>query len=209
MGALDLIASKINRRDDEPNKALAKEIILTKRKDWVKELVENLKNKDKNIQSDCIKVLYEIGLGGSADLIAPYYREFADLLASKNNRLIWGAMIAIDTISFEKHNEVFSLLPQLISTIEKGSVITIDCGVGILAKLSTFKQYSDVTFPLLMEQLKRCPVKQLPMYAEKTLIAANSCNTTQFVGLLEERLEEIEKDSQKTRIKKIIKRIRT
>lgn len=151
MGALDLIASTINRRDDEPNKALAKEISRSKRKEWVKELVENLKNKDKNIQSDCIKVLYEIGLGGSAGLIAPYYKEFADLLSSKNNRLVWGAMIAIDTISLEKHHEIFSLLPQLMVTIEKGSVITIDCGVSILAKLSTFKQYTDVTFPLLME----------------------------------------------------------
>jgi hypothetical protein len=208
MGVLELIASAINRRDDEPNKALAKEIILTQRKEWVNELVVNLKNKDKNIQSDCIKVLYEIGLGVSAELIAPYYKEFADLLSSKNNRLVWGAMIAIDTICLEKHKEVFSILPQLTSAIEKGSVITIDCGVGILAKFSTFKQYSDVTFPLLMNQLRRCPVKQLPMYAEKSEIAVNSANSEQFFELLEDRMREIEKDSQRTRINKIIKRIR-
>jgi len=36
MGALDLISSSINRRDDEPNKALANEIIGTKRKEWLK-----------------------------------------------------------------------------------------------------------------------------------------------------------------------------
>lgn len=208
MGALDLIASTINRRDDEPNKALAKEISRSKRKEWVKELVENLKNKDKNIQSDCIKVLYEIGLGGSAGLIAPYYKEFADLLSSKNNRLVWGAMIAIDTISLEKHHEIFSLLPQLMVTIEKGSVITIDCGVSILAKLSTFKQYTDVTFPLLMEQLKSCPIKQLSMYAEKSESSVNSRNSEQLIELLEERMQEIEKNSQKIRIGRIIKRIK-
>jgi hypothetical protein len=59
-----------------------------------------------------------------------------------------------------------------------------------------------------MEQLKRCPIKQLPMYAEKSAIAVNSGNKTQFIQLLEDRMQEIEKDSQKTRISRVIKQIR-
>ena len=39
---------------------LAKEIVLSKNKKAVKELIENLFNK-KAIQNDCVKVFYEVG----------------------------------------------------------------------------------------------------------------------------------------------------
>ena len=81
---IDLIATSLNRRDDNPNQDLAIEIIKSKRNDWVKELVDNLKHKDKNIQSDCIKVLYETGERGPADMIAPYCRNLGDLLKEYN-----------------------------------------------------------------------------------------------------------------------------
>ncbi|MCX6325711.1 MAG: hypothetical protein NT144_03515 [Bacteroidia bacterium] len=61
MKAIDFIATSLNKRDEKANQELALEIIKGKRHDWIKELVDNLNNKDKNIQSDCIKVLYEIG----------------------------------------------------------------------------------------------------------------------------------------------------
>ena len=38
MKAIDLIATSLNRRDDNPNQDLAIEIIKSKRNDWVKEL---------------------------------------------------------------------------------------------------------------------------------------------------------------------------
>jgi hypothetical protein len=44
VSALDRIAHLQNRRDKVPNQELAREI------------VENLGNKDKNIQADCVKV---------------------------------------------------------------------------------------------------------------------------------------------------------
>ncbi|NOU19271.1 MAG: hypothetical protein HOO91_17070 [Bacteroidales bacterium] len=208
MKALDLIATSLNRRDDEPNQALAVEIIRSKRNDWVKELVENLKNKDKNIQSDCIKALYEIGERGSADMIAPYYKEFGEILNSKNNRLIWGTMTALDTITLVNPKGIYDLLPLTISAIDKGSVITIDHGVGILAKLSSIDEYADNTFPLLIEQLKKCPAKQLPMYAEKSQFAISSKNQKQFIELIQSRIPEMDKDSQRVRLNKVLKKIK-
>jgi len=208
MKVIDLLATSLNRRDDEPNQALADEIIKTSRKEWVQELVYNLQNKDKNIQSDCIKVLYEIGERGSAELIAPFCKEFGEILKSKNNRLVWGGMIALDTIAMIDPKSMFSILPLIIATIDKGSVISIDHGVGILAKLSSLSEYSDTTFPLLIEQLKRCPIKQLPMYAEKSEIAINTNNRAYFIDLLESRLSETERDSQKSRLSKLIKKLK-
>ena len=181
MKAIDLIATSLNRRDNKPNQDLAVEIIQSKRNDWVKELIDNLQHKDKNIQSDCIKVLYEIGERGAAEMIAPYCKDFGKILSSKNNRLIWGAMTALDMITLVNPKGVNDLLPMIIQSIDKGSVITIDHGVGILAKLSGIAEYSDTAFPLLVEQLRKCPPKQLPMYSEKSLIAINSENQKQII----------------------------
>jgi hypothetical protein len=61
MGVIDKLATSLNRRDETPNQALARSIAEHADKITVKELVDNLTNRDKNIQNDCIKVLYEIG----------------------------------------------------------------------------------------------------------------------------------------------------
>jgi hypothetical protein len=209
MTVIDLLATNLNKRDDIANQALALEIIKGSHSDWIKELVDNLNNKDKNIQSDCIKVLYEIGQNGAPQLIAPYLKAFGNLLNSKNNRLIWGAMIAIDMITSVNPEGVNDLLPAIKKTTENGSVITIDHWVGILAKLSVHQDFAKKTVPLLIDQLINCPIKQLPMYAEKSLIAVNPANKRQFAEILELRLPETDKESQKKRIEKIIKTMKT
>jgi hypothetical protein len=208
MKAIDLLATSLNKKDEKANQALALEIINGAHLDWIKELVENLSHKDKNIQSDCIKVLYEIGENGAPQMIAPYVKEFGNLLNSKNNRLIWGAMIAMDMIASIDPKGVYDLLPAILETIEKGSVITIDHGVGILAKLSANQDYAKKTFPKLIDQLTLCPIKQLPMYAEKSLIAINPANKKHFADLLDSRLPETDKESQRKRIEKIIKSLK-
>jgi len=208
MSVTDLLASSLNRSDDKPNQELADGIIKSGRTDWVQELVANLSNKDKNIQSDCIKVLYEIGERGAASMIAPYFETFGNLLESKNNRLVWGAMYALDSIASVSPAEIFSILPAISKAIDKGSVITIDGGVSILAKLAAIKEYSDTTFPLLAEQLKRCPAKQLPMYAEKSAKAINSGNKNQFISMIKERYSEMERDTQKKRLDKVLKSLK-
>ena len=47
-------------------------------------MVENLGNKDKSIQSDCIKILYEIGYIKPI-IISDYVNEFTKLFNSRNN----------------------------------------------------------------------------------------------------------------------------
>jgi len=207
MNAINLLATSLNRGDDKPNQELADGIIQSNRTDWVQELVENLNNKDKNIQSDCIKVLYEIGARGAASMIAPYYKTFGDLLLSKNNRLVWGAMYALETITSVNPSDIYSILPAICKAIDNGSVITIDGGVSILAKLAAVKEYNETAFPLLLEQLNHCPTKQLPMYAEKSVKAINASNKNQFIDLLRERYSEMDKDSQKKRLDKVLKHV--
>jgi hypothetical protein len=46
------------------------------------------------------------------------------------------------------------------------------------------------------------------MYAEKSEIAINATNKAYFIDLLESRLSETERDSQKSRLTKLIKKLR-
>ena len=148
MSVLNKLASSLGRRDEEPNKELAKLIADTNDKKAVKELVDNLNNKNKEIQSDCIKVLYETGEHKPA-LLGPYAKEFIALLDNKNNRLQWGAMTAIDALTLENPETVYSALAKIIAIADKGTVITNDHCVGILIKLCSIKKYADAAIPLL------------------------------------------------------------
>lgn len=206
MTVLNRLATAFNRRDEVPNVELAQEIARTNETRAVKELVDNLSNKDKNIQADCIKVLYEVG-ARKPTLIAGYYREFGHLLESKNNRLVWGAMTALDYIALSEPKGVYSFLAKILDEAKSGTVITRDHAVGILAKLGTLEQYSGKCVPLLIEQLAGCPHNQFPMYAEMSVQVATDKNRKALQKVMTSRLEGLEKESQKKRIAKVLKRL--
>ena len=205
MSILQLLSSSIGRKDKEQNKKLAAEIANQEDTEAIEELITNLNSNDKNIQSDCIDTLYETGYL-KPELISAYHADFLNLLKSKNNRLVWGGMIALAAIASLKHKELFEALDTIMVTTDKGSVITIDNGVKILIKLTKHSKCFDTTNPLLMEQLLRCPIKQLPMYSERTLECITGKNKQEFVNLIKKRISECEKASQTKRLEKILKK---
>lgn len=206
MSIINQLASSLGRRDEIPNIELAKQIADDKNNKAIKELVENLNHKSKDIQNDCIKVIYEIG-ALNPKLISGYYADLALLLDSKNNRLQWGGMTALNTIVLEKPEVIFENLPKLVDVAEKGTVITKDNLMSILIKLCSVSKYSDDAFSLFNEQLMKSPTNQLPMYAENAMPIINDKNKTQFIKTLSSRLGDIEKDTKKARVEKVIKKL--
>jgi hypothetical protein len=207
MSILEKLSSVQNHNDAVQDIELAKELIISRDDAAIRELIENLNNKNKRIQSDCIKVLYEIGERGAPELLEPHFEEFGKLLDSKNNRLVWGAMIALDMIATVNPHRIFNYLIKIIETMEKGSVITNDHGISMLGKLGSIAEYEDSAVPLLLEQLKRCPAKQLPMYYERTINCVNKRNKDQFINLIHDRYSELETDTRMKRVDKILKKI--
>ena len=205
MSVINKLASSLNRRDEVPNQALAKEIADDNNKKAVQELIDNLSNKSKDIQSDCIKVLYEIG-ERKPSLIAGFAKNFIELLDNKNNRLQWGAMTAINTIALVNPKPIYSAITKIIEVAEKGTVITKDHAVNILINLCSVKQYADNCFTVLIEQLLSSPPNQLPMYAEKVIPIINENNKKLFIKTLNSRLDDIEKDTKRNRVEKVIKK---
>ena len=205
MLVLEKLATSLNRRDEKPNQELAKVIAAKKDKNAVKELISLLQHKSKDIQFDCIKVLYEIGVL-QPSLIKEYTRNFVELLESKHNRNIWGAMHALDCITPEDPKVIYANLSKIMDAAEKGSVITKDHAVSILLKLCTVKQYAENSFVLFIELIQHCPTNQLPMYAENAIGIINAKNKHLFIKTLQTRLPEIEKETKQKRVKKVIKK---
>ncbi len=207
MSVLEKLATALNRRDEVPNQELARRIVSERNAAAVQELIENLDHKNKGIQSDCIKVLYEIG-ESNPTLIAKYYKEFGKLLESKNNRLVWGAMTALDTIAVKQPKGVFGMLSKILEVADSsGSVIARDHAVGILVKLGTLKANKRVCVPLLIEQLISCPNNQFPMYVEMSVPVIDADNRKRFQQVIEKRVDKLDKESQRKRVAKVLKRL--
>lgn len=203
---LDRLASSLGKRDEMPNEELAKAIAAAGDTASVQSLVDHLGNKSSAIQSDCIKVLYEIG-ALKPQLIAPHLEVFLPLLRHKNNRLQWGAMTALHSIAALNPAGVYGHLSHIMAATDSGSVITRDHGVGILIELLRLPEYAGTAFPLLLEQLQKCPSNQLPMYAEQMLPVLALNQKGEFAEALRARLGDFEKESKRSRVEKVLKKL--
>jgi hypothetical protein len=206
MTVLNKIATAFKMRGGIANRALAEEIIITKDKSAVAELIEGLHHQNRNIQSDCIKVLIQVGQREPA-LIAQYLPVFGKLLGGNNSRLVWGAMIALHSIAEQEPRGVYSLLPRIMAAVDAGSVVARDHAVGILVKLAALKQYSAKCFPLIVEQVMSCPNNQFPTYAEKALAVVTDKNRERLREVVAARLDGVEQESKRRRVEKVLKRL--
>jgi hypothetical protein len=206
MSVLNRLAHSLGRRDEVPNQELARELAAKKNKAGIKEIAENLWNKDKSIQADCIKVLYEVGVI-EPNLIADYTEDFVRLLRSKNNRLAWGGMTALAEVAKANPDAVFKNLDAIKKAKGTGSVITVDNAISTLAYTAAANdKYNETIFPYLLDHLSNCRPKEVPQHSEKTLPAVNAANKADFVKVLEKRMEDLSGGGL-ARVKKSIKQV--
>lgn len=204
MDTLNKIAHFQGRRDEAPNQELARELVRTADQAGIQEIARNLWNRAPAIQSDCIKVLYEIGYLNPA-LIADYVGDFLRLACGKNNRLAWGGMIALSTIAALKAGEIDAHLGPLIKAIDQGSVITVDNGIKTLAQVADQQTaHCDEIIAYLLKHLATCRPKDVAQHAEHSLAAIASDNKEAFIQTLESRLPHLT-SAQAARVRRVLK----
>lgn len=203
---IEKVAYNLGRNDEEPNIALAIELCNTKNLEGIEEIVNGLINKKEQVANDCIKVIYEIG-ERNPELIGDYVLNFIQLLNSRNNRLVWGSMIAISKITFLRPQEVFENIEIVIRAYENGSVITRDNSISVFAELAKVdKKYEKIMFNKIIEHLKTCRPSEVGQHSERAFICVNETNAKEFLSVLLLRREHLT-DAQKKRINKLIKMI--
>lgn len=207
MSVLAKIACLQGRKDELPNQELARILVETNNVDGIREIVANLDNADTNIQSDCIKVLYEAGYI-KPDMIADYVVDFIKLLGNRNNRLVWGAMLSLSTIATIKADEIYKHLETILRISKEGSVIAVDNAIKVLAAVAAKNdEYNEAIFPFLIENLSKCRPKEVGQHAESTLQAVNLKNQDDFFKVLRLRENSLTK-TQRTRINKLCRKFR-
>lgn len=207
MSCLSQLACSLGRRDETPNRELARQLAAAHDTDGVREIAENLWNKDKAIQFDCIKVLYEVGYIDPS-LVAPYALDFLKLLKSRENRLVWGGMLALSTVSALAADSLFPRWDEIRRAMDLGSVITKDAGVLALAGIASANTARrQEILPYLLEHLRTCRPKDVPQHSEKTLPAVDAENKSDFLAVLEKRLEDLQ-GTQVKRVQKVIRQAR-
>lgn len=204
---LEQLASVSGKREQELNILLAQKIATGKDKKAVQELIAGLEHKTKAIRHDCIKALYETA-ELAPSLLKPHADVFIGLLQDKDNRMQWGTMTALSAMVQEIPEQLSSALAQLVAVADKGSVITRDHLVRILAGLSQHKKYTGTTLPLLLEQLLQAPVNQVPSYAEQILPVTGPEFKERLTQVLHTRLQDIEQESKRKRIEKVLKKLK-
>jgi hypothetical protein len=206
MSAIEKIAFYQNRRDEVPNQELASALASNEDLTGIKEIAENLTNKNSHIRSDCLKVLYEIGYL-QPDLIADYVADFLILLSSKENRMVWGAMIALACIAHLKPDEIFMQIDFLILTTRKGTVITQVWGIRTLSRVAVMNpSYNRRIMPFLLEELRICLPRDIPTHLESMLPATNTSEKRQVKEITDSRFPEMT-HAQQTLLKKVLKQI--
>lgn len=201
---LDRLACRQGRRDEIPNQELALQLIAAEDQQGIQVIAYNLWNKDKAVRADCIKVLYEIGYR-KPELVTSYWAEYLKLLKSRDNRMIWGAMITLATIAPLVAGSLYPHAPEIQAAMQRGSVITVDAGVQTLAALAASQpERRETLLPFLFNHLRTCRPKDVPQHSEKTLPAVDAGHKAEFIAILEKRLEDLQ-GAQLTRVRRVIK----
>ncbi|MBN1777553.1 MAG: hypothetical protein JW811_05465 [Clostridiales bacterium] len=205
MNALNQIASALGSSGDWPNIDLAQRLSDAGDRDGIAEIAGGLRS-DKATASDCIKVLYETGYRDPA-LIAGYADVFLNLLRSKNNRLVWGAMIALGCIAGLNPKPVYAKLDTVLAAYETGSVITRDSAVSVLAALcGADAAYEKRVMPVLVRHFRACRAKEIPQHFERVSVCLREDNHKPITDSIRSRLKELSA-SQQARVIKAMKKL--
>jgi hypothetical protein len=189
MSVLNKIAYYLNRRDEVPNQELARELAQTRNLADIRTIAGNLWNREPNIASDCLKVLYELGYL-VPELVSEFVDDFIKLLKHRNNRMVWGGMIALSTIASLQADKIFPHLDEIKKTMAAGSVITNDAGMKTLTAVAAQNdEYRRAIIPYLLERLADSRPVDAPRYAEVILTAVGPADKVEFIRILEKWID--------------------
>ena len=204
MSVLDRLACALGRNDERPNVELAEALAAKPDKRAIATLADALSTGTVAVQNDAIKVLYELG-ERAPGLVAPHADALFALLHSKNNRNVWGAMSAIETIAAVRPKEVAAQLAAILAAADTGSVIARDKAVSTLSRLA--RAGDAKAMPALLDRLETAAPNQFPLYAELAAAAVTPEHKARLTQILETRLKRIEQRAKRARVEKVLRKL--
>jgi len=205
-GALDRLASALGRRDEEPNVALARELAASGDVAGVAALAAALSRAPRPVRHDAIKALYELG-ALRPDLVRPHAGAFLVAINGGDNRLVWGALAALDTLAAHDPKLIAAHLPEILAAAERGSVIAKDKAVSMLATLAALPGAAPEAWPALLAMVRDAAVNQTAMYAEAALRAAPVNDPAALAEAVRIRRDGIAAPAKRARLDKVLRKL--
>lgn len=203
MDVLDQLACALDRNDEQPNIALAEQLVAQSDRAAIATLADALQNAGKAVANDAIKVLYEIGYR-APELIAPHAGAFLSRLDASANRQVWGALKALETLAPLEPRLLSEHLDTILAAADAGSVIAKDATMGILAGLARSGQYKKAA-PIMLDRIETAPVNQLPAYAEIAASVVAGPERARLLAILERRVTSVAQPAKQKRIAKVVR----
>lgn len=205
MSVLDRLARAMDRNDERPNVELAEDLAASGDKAAIAELAGTLDAAPVAVQNDALKVLYEIG-ARRPELVAPHLDAVLPLLSSRNNRNVWGALKAIETIAPLRPDKVGAAINDVLAAADRSSVIAKDAANGILALLIAAGQTKQL-LPVALERLGHAAPNQFPTYAEQIGAVIDKPHSARLIEIIENRLPRVAGTAKQARLRKLLRRL--
>jgi hypothetical protein len=202
---LDRLANALGRNDERPNVALAEQLAATGDTAAIAELADALATGTVAVQNDAIKVLYEIGYR-RPELLAPHLGALTELLGSRNNRNVWGALKAIETVAALRPGEALSNLATILAAADHGSVIARDAANGILVTIAG-AGHAVAALPILLRRLEAAAPNQFPTYAEQIGTVIDPPHAQQLIDIIDRRLPKVTGGAKQARLERLRRKL--
>lgn len=203
----DKLAYALDRKDQEPNRLVARQIVESEGQRGIEELVDFIESKPiKRAQMDAMLALAYVG-ELCPKTLAPHVDFLVSKLDDPINRVIWGSMIGLAHIAHLVQPKLFEALPKVIDAMDAGTVVTRDYGFRIMVDLYRTEQFQEDMFLLMQEQLMKAPSNQLGQYAERLMETLNKKHLNSLIETLEERRGDITNDHHIKRLNRNLKKL--
>lgn len=206
MSVLQRLASALGRNDEVPNQELAAELAGSGDAAAIAELAAAVARGPKPVRHGAIKVLYEIG-EKRPKLISAHRDRFVSLLSDRDNRMVWGALCALDALAETEPDFIAEHIPAILAAADRSSVIAMDKTMSMLAKLAARAGKGRFAWERMIAALRTSAVNQTPMYAEFALAAAAANDKDELAEVVRYRLENIGLPAKRARLEKVLRKL--
>lgn len=165
---------------------------------FIKEQIQVLKQGkfiEKMVASKALKKISE----NTPEELIPYYPDFLAILADKNVKVAWATFFMLTPMAVFKPEMAYEHLGLFAQIADGDSVIARDQYVKILTELATHDPYKETCLTLLLDEVLKAPVNQLPAYAKSATSVIDREHAGALKDIISIRLPDTENYPPKTK----------
>ncbi|MEM9341220.1 MAG: hypothetical protein AAGA66_20995 [Bacteroidota bacterium] len=201
------LASCQGRRDQALNRQLALEIASSQDEGMLQELLLLFDTAtEKRLLMEAILTIAYIS-EINPQLVASKVDFLIHQLNHQVSRVRWGSMMALSHLVTLHPEQIFQHVPEILTCMEKGSVVGRDYGFRILVTLYTYDHYAEDLFLIILEQLSGAPSNQLGQYTERLTFVLRGRHQPELIRVLEHLRGDLENEHHLRRLDKNLKKL--